>query len=321
MTSTDLARTERYAALLTAPVNAMPPDVRAAVVALRFLGQYDGHTRAAYHRDLSTYFGWLAGQSVDALDATRATVDVYARWLGETPRPATGRPASRATVGRALTALAGYYRYAESEDVITRNPMNHVRRPKIAQDSQTLGLDRDEARALLRWAESDSPRSSALVAVLTLNGLRVGEALAADVGDLATARGHRTITVTRKGGARRQLALAPAAAAALDRYCDGRTEGPLFVTATSHRWATSEAFRTVRRLARLAGIDNASKITPHSLRHTFVTLAREAGAPLEDVQDAAGHADPRTTRRYDRGRHNLDRSPSYALGAFLSDDD
>ena len=45
----------------------------------------------------------------------------------------------------------------------------------------------------------------------------------------------------------------------------------------------------------------------------FATSARDEGVPLEDVQDAMGHADPRTTRRYDRDRHNLDRDPSYAI--------
>lgn len=50
----------------------------------------------------------------------------------------------------------------------------------------------------------------------------------------------------------------------------------------------------------------------------FITGAREAGVPLEDVQDAAGHADPRTTRRYDRGRHSLDRHASYAMTAWLA---
>jgi integrase len=49
----------------------------------------------------------------------------------------------------------------------------------------------------------------------------------------------------------------------------------------------------------------------------FITGAREAGVPLEDVQDAAGHADPRTTRRYDRGRHSLDRHAAYRVSAWL----
>jgi len=55
-------------------------------------------------------------------------------------------------------------------------------------------------------------------------------------------------------------------------------------------------------LARRASLDGVREIRPHSLRVAFITGTREAGVPLEDVQDAAGHADPRTTRRYDRGR-------------------
>ncbi len=319
--STDLARldaTPDAAGLLTAPVAGLPAEVRAPVIAARSLAQYAGHTRTAYRRDVTRNFSWLAGLGVEPLAATRATLDVYARWLAETPRKATGRPASPATVARTLACLSGFYAYAEAEAAVAGNPMTHVRRPTLGQDSQTLGLDRSEARLLLAQAGKDNPRSAALVAVLLLGGLRVGEALASDVADLAVARGHRVLTVTRKGGARRQLVLAPAAAGALDRYLAGRTTGPLFVTATGRRWSVGEAFLTVRRLARGAGIAIAEKITPHSLRHTFVTLAREAGVPLEDVQDAVGHADPRTTRRYDRAPHNLDRSPAYALGAFLA---
>jgi len=48
-------------------------------------------------------------------------------------------------------------------------------------------------------------------------------------------------------------------------------------------------------------------------RHSFVTLALNEGASLRDVQDAAHHADPRTTRRYDRDRNNLARHPTHRL--------
>ena len=104
---------------------------------------------------------------------------------------------------------------------------------------------------------------------------------------------------------------------ALEEYLDGRTSGPLFVTTTGRRLDQPEAWRMIRRLARRAALDGAGEIRPHSLRVAFITGAREAGVPLEDVQDAAGHADPRTTRRYDRGRHSLDRHASYAVTAWL----
>jgi integrase len=73
----------------------------------------------------------------------------------------------------------------------------------------------------------------------------------------------------------------------------------------------------LRKLARRAVPEKADSIHPHDLRHAFVTLSLDAGASLRDVQDAAGHADPRTTRRYDRARYNLDRHPTYALAGLV----
>ncbi len=48
-------------------------------------------------------------------------------------------------------------------------------------------------------------------------------------------------------------------------------------------------------------------VGPHTLRHAFITAALDAGVPLRDVQEAASHADPRMTMRYDRARASLDR--------------
>jgi integrase/recombinase XerD len=72
------------------------------------------------------------------------------------------------------------------------------------------------------------------------------------------------------------------------------------------------------RLARAAGIPAWARLTPHSMRHTAITLALDAGASLRDVQDFTGHRDPRTTRRYDHSRHNLDRNAAYTLTTYLA---
>ncbi|WP_211352402.1 tyrosine-type recombinase/integrase [Nocardioides albertanoniae] len=309
--STGLAVTQSVRELFLGDLRELPPTQRADALARRFLLSYTGHTRAAYGRDLADWFGWCAALEIDPLAANRAMVDGYARHLEARRSPAT--------IARRLSALAGFYRYAIAEEVLTSSPAAHIKRPKTANDSQTLGMDRGEARAFLAAAKEHSTRAGALVTLLLHDGLRISEALGADVGDLSHARGHRILTITRKGGARRDVVLNPATSQALDAYLDARVEGPVFITSSGNRWHRSEAFRLVRRLGTAAGIEHADKLSPHSLRHTFVTLAREAGVPLEDVQDAAGHADPRTTRRYDRGRHNLDRHPAYALGAFLAD--
>jgi integrase/recombinase XerD len=196
----------------------------------------------------------------------------------------------------------------------------------VGDDSQTTGLDCEQLRAVLVVARQRAvtgrgagARDLALVTLLAHNGLRIGEALAADVEDLGTERGHRVLHITRKGGRRATVALAPVTASALDDYLAGRTTGPLFTTATARRLDEPAAFRMVRRLSRVAGVDGADALSPHSFRHAFVTAALDAGVSLRDVQDAAGPADPRTTRRYDRARHSLDRHATYAVAAWLAE--
>jgi site-specific recombinase XerD len=74
--------------------------------------------------------------------------------------------------------------------------------------------------------------------------------------------------------------------------------------------------RMVKRLVKQAGIDK--RISPHSLRHSFITAALDAGVPLRDVREAASHADPRTTMRYDRARRGLDRHATYIVATFIA---
>ena len=291
-----------------APIGPSVSSLKAA-----FLLAYEGATRAAYGRDLDAWFRWCTTHDLDPLAAQRAHVDAYARTLAEVD----GR--SPATVARHLWTLSGFYKYAVGEDVVARNPVSNVRRPKVGTDTVSTGLDRDELTKLIRVAETDSPRSLALVLLLGLNGLRISEALGADVDNVDSERGHRVLRITRKGGKTARVPLAPRTADAVDAYTDKRTEGPLFVTRTGGRWHRSEAWRTLRRLAREAVPTKAGSLHPHDFRHAFVTLSLDTGASLRDVQDAAGHADPRTTRRYDRARYNLDRHPTYALAGLLAE--
>jgi integrase len=160
----------------------------------------------------------------------------------------------------------------------------------VDHESHTLGWDRNELGALLVQAGLGTPRDHALVALLALNGLRISEALGADVEDLGVDRGHRTLRIVRKGGKRVTIPLAPRTARAIDLYVGERSSGPIFVGATGQRLSRHAADRSVKRLARRAGI--TKRISPHSLRHSFITAAFDAGVPLRDVQEAASHSDP-----------------------------
>ena len=156
----------------------------------------------------------------------------------------------------------------------------------------------------------------ALISLLALNGLRVSEATGADIEHLGLERGHRTLTITRKGGKVVTIPLAPRTARAIDLAVDERTDGPVFLAADGRRLDRHGAGRIVHRAARRAGI--AKAVTPHTLRHACITAALDAGVPLRDVQEAASHADPRTTIPYDRARGSLDRHPTYIVAAYIA---
>ena len=280
-------------------------------VATAFLLGYAGNTRAAYGRDLAAFFSWCTEHELSPLTVSRAHVDAYARQLAEVD----GR--SPATVARHLSALAGFYRYALSEDVVSRSPAEHVKRPKVGTDTTSTGLDRTELSALIAAAHADGPRSHALVLLLGLNGLRISEVLEIDVDHVGEERGHRVVLIVRKGGKRATIPLAPRTAEAVAELAGERTAGPLFSTSSGAKWLRADAWKVLRRLARTAVPAKAASLHPHDLRHAFVTLSLDAGVPLHDVQDAAGHADPRTTQRYNRARHNLDKHPTYALAGLV----
>jgi integrase/recombinase XerD len=230
--------------------------------------------------------------------ARRADIECFARDL-----EARGR--ARATVTRRLCTVAGFYRYAVEEDLLEHSPAAHVRRPRLDYESHTTGLDRNELGAMLVAAGLGPPAEHALISLLALNGLRVSEAVGADIRALGVERGHRTLVVTRKGGKVVTVPLAPRTARAIDLAIGEHSEGPVFRRGDGQWLDRHGAGRIVRRVARRAGI--AKPVGPHTLRRAFITAALDAGVSLRDVQEAASHADPRTTMRYDRARSSLDR--------------
>ena len=80
------------------------------------------------------------------------------------PTSCDGQRIARATVARRLATLGGFYRYAVQEGALPHSPVAHVRRPSVARDSQTLGLDREEVVRFLPAAEAASARDHTLAA-------------------------------------------------------------------------------------------------------------------------------------------------------------
>lgn len=293
--------------------DATPADVQAALETLKPIGPGGIAVDPGPGPGIWTvaFTGLLASRVVSTFrPAVDGAFDVHVDTLR------TGRSAyARSTIGRRLSTVCSFYKWCADEDLMAKNPAANVRRPRISQDSTTLGLDREELGRFLVQAGLSTPRDHALACLLALNGLRVGEACNADIENIRWERGHRTILVDRKGGKKAVIPLAPRTSRAIDLATGERIGGPILI-GHNGRLDRYEAYRIVRRLGRTAGIRH--NLHPHSCRHAFITAALDAGVPLRDVQEAASHSDPRTTSRYDRHRVSLDRHAAYSVATFVA---
>jgi integrase len=219
------------------------------------------------------------------------------------------------TVAGKLNVLAGFYKYAVIDGVIAVDPMLHVQRPQIERISTTLGLTRTEFADVLKVAEDLPPREHAIMCLLGLNGMRVSEVVGIDIEDLGRHKGQRTVKITRKGGKSQVIPLAPRTSWQVEQTCGDRTAGPMFLSLYGGRIDRRAIGRIVARACRKAGIQK--RITPHSLRHTFVTMALDAGMAERDIAASTGHADTRMVSYYDRGRDSISRNVTHSVAAWV----
>lgn len=282
---------------------------QARAAAAAFLCGYTRNTRAGYDRDLTLWLTFCRRRGLDPFTVKRPAIELFGREMEEAGK-------APATVARRLSTVCVWYGYLEAEEIIAKSPAKHVRRPKVSMESTTLGLDRAQLGALLYAAERARSAEYALIALMGLNGLRVSEACGADIAGLGNQRGHRTLSIVGKGNKPALIPLAPRTARAVDQAVGERHSGRIVLDTRGLPMSRGSAAWVVDKLARRARI--AHHVSPHSLRHAFVTGCLDAGVPLRDVQEGARHADPRTTIRYDRARGNLDRHPTYVLSAFVS---
>lgn len=290
------------------PATRMSPITDVQLAAAGYLARYSGHTRESYTTDMKVFFAWCGDNGLEPFAVRRPHIELFVRWLEEV------RCHKPASVSRRLSTIVGFYRFAAIDEYIASSPAEYVRRPKVPFESARLGLTHLQFEAMI-VASRRRPDDEALVAMTGLLGLRVSEACATSIEDIGFVHGHRTLKVRGKGGRIDTIPLPPAVARAVELAAVGRDIGPILRSRRGTRMDRSAATRSVKRIALLAGIH--TNMSPHVMRHTFVTTMLDAGVTLRDVQIAARHADPRTTIRYDRGRANLDRHGNYILAAYM----
>lgn len=263
------------------------------------------NTRDAYRVDLRSWLHWCKVQEVDPLQATRAKLRAWQIQEEKGKAPSTG--------ARGTATVRSFYRYLMQEDLLARNPAEHLQTPKVSPDTHTAPLTPQQTARLLEVAKAHSATARRLVALLLGCALRISEAVEATTEDVTTKDEHRVLKVLGKGSRLRLVPLSPLVLELLAPFPDS---GPLITGPQGGPLDRRNAARLLRTLEPLALIP-PKQLRPHVLRHTAATLALDSGAPVQKVADLLGHATPSTTMRYEQSREKLSGSAAYLLGSVL----
>lgn len=233
------------------------------------------------------------------------------------------------TINAHLAALNNLFIRMMRMERIAKNPASAelVARMKTSSLSTTEGLSRSEAEEILRRCASDKTpagrRDLAMLLMLIFNGLRRAELVSLDINGFRFIDEVPVYIVTGKGNKKRTMEFVPQVWDAVVAWVElvGDDAGPLFrglgrpgkkgQKILKRRLTTNGVYHIIKQRADEAGIQK--RISPHSLRHTYATLALLANVPIQEVQISMGHTSPDTTFRYFRALEQVGRSPTRAI--------
>jgi integrase/recombinase XerC len=273
-----------------------------------FLDHLAGERRAAprtvatYGRDLAEFIGFLTNhlgaEPDDAALKTLRPADLRA-YLASRAEDGIGA----ATRAKKLSAIRGFFAWLDSRQGITCNALALIGRPRLKRPLPRA-LDEAGARSVVAGiggfavTPDLAARDTALMALLYGAGLRIGEALSLDIGDLPPP--GQALLISGKGGKQRIVPMLPAVHQALAGWIalhpSPSRDSALFLGARGKRLDAAIAQKALREFRRLHGLPEFA--TPHALRHSFATHLLSGGADLRSIQELLGHASLSSTQIY-----------------------
>ena len=261
------------------------------------------NTLVAYRNDLNQLVTYVENFHADSTDGQWDKVDdkvltAYLLRLHE-------QGYSDTTRARKIASAKSLFSFLLEERIITRDPTENLSSPRVGR-TLPEALSVEEVRQLLASvSRSDAPedkRDQAMMELLYATGLRVTELVSLDIEDLDLVEG--SVRCLGKGAKERIIPIHENAVGVLKEYLEGgrplianrRSGKALFLNRRGERLTRQGFWLILKGHAGKAGI--ATKITPHTLRHSFATHLLRGGAPLRHVQELLGHASITTTQVY-----------------------
>jgi integrase/recombinase XerD len=210
------------------------------------------------------------------------------------------------TTARKVAAVRSFFGYLSRNGFITSDPTENLGAPRVGRTVPKFITEAEVKQLLATAADTGTPegrRDASILELLYATGLRVSEMVALNVQDIDFEEGF--IRTWGKGSKERIVYVYPEALANVRAYIGGarvellgnkRGETALYVNQRGERLTRQWVWNILKASAKKAGID--TKITPHTLRHSFATHLLQNGASLRHVQELLGHSNISTTQVY-----------------------
>ncbi len=253
------------------------------------------HSVSAYSTDIIDFLTFLNTHNGELSAVTDDTLFLYLMHL-------RSRGLASRSLARHLSALRGFFAFAASEGFLPESPAALIENPKLPKLLPDV-LSREEIERLLAAPDTATPlgyRDRTMLELLYAAGLRVSELVGLVLGDYDAQAG--LVRVFGKGSKERLVPVHALAQEFLSTYLEAvrgafkPREQFIFLNRSGKGLTRQAIWKSIKRYALAAQV--STRISPHSLRHSFATHLLEGGADLRTVQTLLGHADISATEIY-----------------------
>ncbi len=257
------------------------------------------NTLESYSRDVSSFIKFI--EKLNVIRPHDVKEFHVAEFLSELQK----RKLSIKTINRHIVSTRQFFKYLISNEIVSNDPFANVNTPKLNKSIPDV-LSIEQVEKLLSMPEvkdtANSVRDTAMLEVLYSTGVRVSELISIELNRVNMDHGY--IIVLGKGDKERIIPLGKVSLEKIKNYLiDSRSKllrekvsKFLFVTRRGTKMTRQGFWKLIKQYTLMAGIN--SKITPHTLRHSFATHLLERGADLRVIQVMLGHSDISTTQIY-----------------------
>lgn len=250
---------------------------------------YSEHTEISYRMDITNFLNYLEKNKIDYKKIDSEVIRNYLKYLDE-------EKLKNSTIARRICALRTFYNYLLNKNIIDTNLFNSIRNPKLEKKLPNY-LSYEELAKILNNIDTSTKvglRNRLLVELFYATGCRVSEMINIKVSDIN--KSNNSIRIMGKGKKMRIVYYGEYAKDYLDKYLSIIDTEYLFTHDNGDKLNIHDVEYIISDLVKNLALK--TRVTPHTLRHTFATHLLNNGADIKTVQELLGHSSLNTTGIY-----------------------